>query len=244
MSLLRKLYGIYGLVVITLIILAIVPMYFLVFLTAGNRQASDRKGHRISRNASRVLFFLYGMRIKVYGEEILNSNQPYVFVANHSSLLDVPAVTLATKHTFKFLAKAELATVPLFGYIVRNLYLTVKRGSREDRARSMEIMNACLKSGISIFIYPEGTRNKTSEPLTPLYDGAFRLSLETNTPIAAAVIVGSNKLLNNTEMQPGTMKICWQGVVQPSSTDTVETLKDRTRELLLRGLIQHGISGV
>jgi 1-acyl-sn-glycerol-3-phosphate acyltransferase len=238
LNFLRKVYGVYGLVVITLIIASIVPMYFVVFLTARNRNAADRRGHAISRNASRVLFLLYGMRVRVTGREILNPRQSYVFVFNHSSLLDVPACTLATNHTFKFLAKAELAKVPLFGYIVRNLYLTVKRGSPEDRARSIAKMNESLNRGVSILIYPEGTRNRTAEPLGPLYDGAFKLSRETNTPIAVGSIIGSKRLLNNTELQPGTMKISWQGIVAPQPGDTVETLKEKTRVLLLEGIRQ------
>ena len=183
------------------------------------------------------------MRIRVTGKEMLDSNQAYVFVTNHTSLLDVPACTLANNHTFKFLAKAELAKVPLFGYIVRNLYLTVKRGSPDDRARSLAKMNETLKRGVSILIYPEGTRNKTSEPLGPLYDGAFKLSIETNTPIAVAAIIGSKKLLNNTELQPGTMKINWQGIVTPQPNDTVETLKEKTASLLLNGLLQGRVHG-
>src|SRR5687767_2503731 len=103
-------------------------MYFFVFLTTSDRNKADQRGHAISRNASRVLFWFYFMRVRVIGKEILNPNKAYVFVTNHASLLDVPACTLANNHTFKFLAKAELAMVPLFGYIVRNLYLTVKRG--------------------------------------------------------------------------------------------------------------------
>ena len=236
MNVLRKLYGIYGAVVIALIIAAIVPMYFVVFLTTSDRNAADRRGHAISRGASRVLFWFYLMRIRVTGKEILDPNQSYVFVTNHTSLLDVPACTLANNHTFKFLAKAELAKIPLFGYIVRNLYLTVKRGSPEDRARSIEKMNETLTRGISILIYPEGTRNKTADPLGPLYDGAFKLSRETNTPIAVAAIVGSKRLLNNTELKPGTMKITWQGIVTPTSVDTIETLKEKTRLMLLEGI--------
>lgn len=211
-------------------------MYFFVFLTTKDRNKADRRGHSISRNASRVLFWFYFMRIRVTGKEMLDSNQAYIFVFNHTSLLDVPACTLANNHTFKFLAKAELAKVPLFGYIVRNLYLTVKRGSPEDRALSLDKMNETLKRGISILIYPEGTRNKSTEPLGPLYDGAFKLSKETATPIAVAAIIGSKKLLNNTEMQPGTMKINWQGIIAPQANDTIETLKEKTRLLLLEGI--------
>jgi 1-acyl-sn-glycerol-3-phosphate acyltransferase len=234
---LKRVYGVYGALVISFVVIVFVPVYFIVFLLTQDQKLSDVRGHSVSRFASRVLFFLLGIRTKVFNSKILK-DKAYVFVANHASLLDIPAVVLATNHTFKFLAKAELTKVPLFGYIIRKLYLSVQRGSRDDRARSMLAMSNCLHQGVSIFIYPEGTRNKTPEPLQPLYDGAFRLSLETQIPIAVATIIGSRKLLNGTELQPGTIKIYWQGIVTPSRLDNVETLKEKTRELLLQGLRQ------
>ncbi len=97
----------------------------------------------------------------------------------------------------------------------------------------MQAMTAAMKRGISIFIYPEGTRNKTNQPLGNFYDGAFRLAIETQNPIAVATIIGSKKLLNNTELQPGTMTIYWDGIITPTATDTIETLKGKTRTLLL-----------
>jgi 1-acyl-sn-glycerol-3-phosphate acyltransferase len=235
-KLLKQLFGLYGLLVITLVVVMLIPAYFLVFAMSSSRDAKDRNGHRVSRIGSHVLFFLLGIRVKVFNEQILSPSQSYVFVANHTSLLDVPAVILAAPHTFKFLAKAELTKIPLFGYIINNLYLSVKRGSPEDRRRSMDAMNVALKRGVSIFIYPEGTRNKTSEPLGPFYDGAFRLSLETNTSIAVAAIIGSKRLLNNTELRPGSMEIRWQGTVTPTASDSMESLKEKTREMLLAGL--------
>lgn len=89
----------------------------------------------------------------------------YIFVSNHTSLLDVPFCAIVTPVTFRYLSKEELTKVPLFGYIIRKLYLSVNRKDEVSRARSLEKMKQSLQDGISIYLFPEGTRNKTNEPL-------------------------------------------------------------------------------
>lgn len=138
-----------------------------------------------------------------------------MFISNHTSLLDVPACALVTPGTFRYLAKEELTKVPLFGYIIRKLYLSVNRKDEESRARSMNNMLASLKDGISIFIFPEGTRNKTDQPLAKFYDGAFRLSLETNTPLVPMTILNSKKLLWKFQLRPGYLDCYWGEPIYP-----------------------------
>ena len=76
-----------------------------------------------------------------------------------------------------------MSKVPLFGFIYRNAVVTVDRSSATHRANSVRILKSVIKKGISIFIFPEGTFNETNQPLKTLYDGAFRIAIETQTPI-------------------------------------------------------------
>lgn len=198
--------------------------------------ARDRAGHRISRNAAHVLFFFFATRIKVENASWVKPTDVYIFVANHSSLLDVPAVAMITPNTFKFLAKHELTKIPLFGYIIKNLYFSVKRTDKDDRARSMDAMKECLERGVSLFIFPEGTRNKTNEPLAYFYDGAFKLAIHSSKPLMVCTILDSKKLLNGSSMRPGTITCIFSNPIIPAADDTVETLKDRVRVEMLRKL--------
>lgn len=231
----RKIFSIYGLIVFALIIIFCIPIYYFVFMTKRGI-ARDRAGHSITRRAARVLFFFYASRVVLKHAELIKPDEVYIFVANHISLLDVPAVAMATPNTFKFLAKHELTRIPLLGYIIKNLYFSVKRKDKEDRARSMDAMKDCLDRGVSLFIFPEGTRNKTDKPLADFYDGAFKLALYTRRPLAVCTLLNSKKMLNGISLQPGTMYCVFSKPFVAADDDTIDTLKDRVRKEMLRHL--------
>lgn len=130
-----------------------------------------------------VWFFLIGIRHKNIYEVPHDKKQQYIFVANHISYLDIPAIVKTVRQPVRILAKAEMSKVPVFGFIYRNAAVTVNRSSAEHRAKSVRILKSAIHKGISIFIFPEGTFNETHQPLRSFYDGAFRIAIETQTPI-------------------------------------------------------------
>jgi 1-acyl-sn-glycerol-3-phosphate acyltransferase len=87
------------------------------------------------------------------------------------------------------LAKAELQHYPIIHILFRTLSIFVDRSNARSRAESLDRCRKILKEGISIFIMPEGTRNRTQYPLLPFKDGAFRLAIETQTPIQPFVVL-------------------------------------------------------
>ena len=97
--------------------------------------------------------------------------------------MDIPQLLKAIRRPLRVLGKAEMARMPVFGIIYKAAVVPVQRNSAEARARSMEILRNVLARNISIFIAPEGTFNMSTAPLSKFYDGAFRLSIETQTPI-------------------------------------------------------------
>jgi 1-acyl-sn-glycerol-3-phosphate acyltransferase len=107
-----------------------------------------------------------------------------VFVFNHISYMDIP-ILLKTirRQKIRILGKAEMAKVPLFGFIYKNAAVLVERGNPEKRAKSVAQLKAVLDKDISIVIAPEGTFNMTHKPLKDFYDGAFKIAIETQTPI-------------------------------------------------------------
>ncbi|MFM2145228.1 MAG: hypothetical protein RL732_64, partial [Bacteroidota bacterium] len=128
-------------------------------------------------------FFCVGIRQKVIYEAPLDPHQHYIFVANHLCSLDAALIVKAIRQPMRPLGKVETSRIPLFGYIYRKAVVTVDRSSPEHRARSVEILKSILRKQISIFIFPEGTFNMTGKPLKDFYDGAFRIAIETQTPI-------------------------------------------------------------
>lgn len=100
----------------------------------------------------------------------------------------------------------------------------------------MENMKRSLREGISIYLFPEGTRNKTNEPLKNFYDGAFRLSLETGIPIVPMTIRNSKNLLNGFKLKPGTMECLWNEPIYPGKEDSIQSLKETVRLTMLKDL--------
>ena len=181
------------------------------------------------------------MRLKIEGKENIDSSATYVFVANHLSMLDIPTYALACNNTFRFLSKAELGKVPLLGYVIRKLYITVDRNNKSDRSKSLEKMLSSLREGISVFLAPEGTRNTTADPLLEFKDGAFRLAIAAQIPVAVLTIKNSAKLLSplkTFEMKPGTITCRWSVPVETKgmTENDLPLLKEKVRNEMINFL--------
>jgi 1-acyl-sn-glycerol-3-phosphate acyltransferase len=139
--------------------------------------------YKLLRFFGGLWFFLVGIRQQFIYESTPSSEQQYIFVANHIAYVDAVIAILSVKHYFRPIGKAELLKVPIFGFIYKFCVVTVNRSSAEDRARSLDDLRKILSKGISVFVFPEGTFNMGDAPLKELYDGAFKLAVETGKSI-------------------------------------------------------------
>jgi 1-acyl-sn-glycerol-3-phosphate acyltransferase len=238
---LKSLFGIYAAILFSVSLLVVTPLFLLVFWLVPEKKAPHIAHQYISRHWAGLLFPIFFIRIKTRNRHYINKNKVYVFVGNHRSQLDIPAYAVACKNTIRFLAKEELTRIPLLGYIIRKLYISVNRKSPEDRQRSMDRMLQSLQDGVSIFICPEGTRNKTSEPLLPLRDGAFRVAIEAQVPLAVLTVKNAENLLSPLrpiELQPGTIECIWSPPIETTGmTDKdLSRLKQMAAELMITSL--------
>lgn len=237
----RNLYGIYALLVFALSFFIVLPCYFLVF-TFSRKDSAPRLAHRgVSRPWAGALSFLFGIRVRVQNRELLDPDATYVFVSNHRSLLDIPAYALACRNTFRFLAKQELTRIPGMGWIIRKLYISVNRKDKAARLRSMDCMIQSLKGGISVFICPEGTRNKSTAPLLDFHDGAFRVAIEAQVPLAVMTIVNSEKLLSPLHpiaLSPGRIDCIWDRPIPTTgmTQQDIPRLREMARQLMTKHL--------
>lgn len=149
----------------------------------------------ISRWWMRIFLFSIGCPFKIYGKENFKKGENYVVVANHNSLMDVPLLTPFLPGGNKTIAKKTMAKIPIFGWIYTRASVLVDRNNNESRKESFDNMKVVLSSGLNMAIYPEGTRNRTGEPLKNFYDGAFRLAVATQKNIIPVCIFGTNKAL-------------------------------------------------
>jgi 1-acyl-sn-glycerol-3-phosphate acyltransferase len=233
---LKLVFSLYALLAFVATFFITFPAYFIIF-NIFSKQKAPHVAHSLSRLWARVLLVLFLIRVKVQNRSYINPEDTYVFVSNHQSQLDILIAAVSSFNTFRFLAKAELTKLPVLGYIIRNLYVPVERKSKAERSRSVDNLRRSLDEGISVYIYPEGTRNKTDKPLLDFYDGAFRLALETGTPVAVLTIQDSKRLLNPLrlmDLSPGIIHCVWDVPIpiRGMTSANLESLKTQVRNLM------------
>ena len=133
--------------------------------------------HAFSIAWARSLFFVCPWwKVVVTGKHhVLDLKRPVVFVANHTSLIDIFLVLILGFH-FRWLAKRELFLIPFLGWSMSFAsYISVDRKKREGRAKALDMCKRSLEEGISVVLFPEGTRNRGGG-LLPFRAGAFRLA--------------------------------------------------------------------
>ncbi len=162
---------------------------------------------------NRIAIFLWsvvvGMRYKIKGLENIDKEQTYVVVVNHVNAADMMATAYGQRVPAKPLVKRELTLIPGLGQLFSLMCLPVDRSSKEARHASKVRMLSELKQGISVLIFPEGTRNRTKNPLIPFFDGAFELAIDAQVPVLP-VVLSNIRHINKVDtllVQPGTMEI-------------------------------------
>lgn len=173
----------------------LIALVFYAFCYVMKEPQSTRYFRRISQVWMRIYLFLIGCPLRIHGKEHFKKGRNYIVVCNHSSFMDVPVSTPFMPNANKTIAKKEMAGIPVFGWIYRLGSILVDRKSDQSRKQSYAKMKEVLDMGLDMVIYPEGTRNRTDEPLKPFHDGAFRLSIETATPVIPALIFNTKKIL-------------------------------------------------
>jgi len=240
-SLFRGIWAIYTYIIIAFIVIISSIIVFSSSLIFGRKSIKFNLFLCLHISSPSILL-LTGIMLKTYGRENIKPHKGYVLVSNHSSYMDIFAnpTSVPLHHLFTYLAKAELGKTPFFGVIARNLAVLVNRKSMESRKKSFTYMKSVLNEGISVFLYPEGTRNKTNDPLLPFFDGAFKLAKDMNVPLIVCTLVNMKKRNNINKMLdmcPGRL-YCY--IEEPIDVNnySVEELKHITRTKMLERLTQ------
>jgi 1-acyl-sn-glycerol-3-phosphate acyltransferase len=189
---------------------------------------------RIAKIWMTVWLNMVGCPLKVSGKENFKKGQAYIVTCNHNSFLDVPISCPFIPGANKTIAKTSFAKVPLFGWFYRKGSVLVDRKSDVSRRKSFEEMKEVLKTGMHMSIYPEGTRNRTSEPLKKFYDGAFKLAVDTRTPVIPALIFNTKKALPANKsfyFIPHKLRMHFLEPVNPDGL-TIEQLKEKVFNLM------------
>jgi 1-acyl-sn-glycerol-3-phosphate acyltransferase len=172
---------------------------------------------------------LIGCPVSTKGEKNFKKGKTYIVTCNHNALLDIPLSSPFIPGANQTIAKKDFLKVPLFGWYYNRGSVIVDRHSDASRRKSFELMKAALDKGMHMCIYPEGTRNKTNQPLKKFYDGAFKLAIDTNHAIIPAVIFNTKKALSSNYffyLLPKKLSIHFLPAIEPDNL-TVDELKQK-----------------
>jgi len=197
---------------------------------------------KVSKYWMNCWLLLIGCPVKVIGKENFAPGASYVIVYNHNALLDVPLSAPYVPGPNKTIAKASFAKIPLFGWFYRKGSVLVDRKNERSRVKSFELMKKVLASGMHMCIYPEGTRNRTNEPIKQFYDGAFKLAVAAKKDIMPCVITGTKKAMPIDKpfyLFPTRLKMYFLPPVS-SENISVKELKDKVYELMKDHYVKHG----
>ena len=182
-----------------------------------------------------VFLPLAGCPIRVRGKENFLPGENYVVICNHNSFMDVPVATPFIPGGNKTIAKVELAKTPIFGYLYKAGSVLVDRSSETSRKESLMKMKKVLEMGLHMCIYPEGSRNKTDQPLKTFHDGAFRLAISTKKAILPTLIFNTRDTLPTKPsfyLMPHLLHMHFLPAIPVLPEDTCESIKQRAFKIM------------
>jgi len=189
MSLLRSLLFSTPLIVLSTIVMWTCSLIASLFDPHGNWQ------HRMARIWGRMLLAVSFIRVRVEGLEKLDPHANYVFVSNHASYMDIPALLSTLPHQFRFFAKKSLYRIPFLGWHLKRAgHIPVDRSNARASLKSMsEGARMVAERGISVLLFPEGGR--APKGLREFKEGAAYIAIKAGVPVVPLAIVGMRELL-------------------------------------------------
>lgn len=137
----------------------------------------------------------------------LDPDRPYLFMSSHRSVFDIFALFLAIRHSLRMVAKRELFFIPIFGWALWMCgFIPIDRSNRESAIRSLGEAARKVREGISVLVFPEGTRGP-GEQLLPFKKGGFVLALEAGVPVVPIAILGSERIMPKGSLRVGRGRI-------------------------------------
>jgi 1-acyl-sn-glycerol-3-phosphate acyltransferase len=229
------------------IILYVVAATFVMALLAIAVSFFSRSGdgvHEVARSWARSILAVSGIRVRLVGREKVDPEGVYVFMANHQSNFDIPVVLAHLPFQFRWIAKAELFRIPIFGRAMRGAgYISIDRKDRAAAFQSLGRAAERMALGKSIMIFPEGTRTRDGR-LQAFKKGGFVLAIEAGMPIVPLSIDGTFSIMskNGLRIRPQDVEMRFGEPISGSAyaVETKEELMQRVRQAILAGMNPRG----
>ena len=200
-------------VVLSTIVFGIIAIIISFFSRTGNPV------HIVARIWAKCILIVSGIKVNIKGFSNIDPSHSYIYMCNHQSNFDIPVLLGCLPVQFRWLAKAELFKIPIFGRAMRGAgYVPIDRFNRQSAFNSIAEVSQKMKNGVSVMIFPEGTRSKDGK-IGSFKKGGFVMAVDSRVPIIPLVIRGTRSIMEkgNLRINPGDVSM---QIGQPIETAT------------------------
>lgn len=206
----------------------------------GNREETL---HRMARLWGKLNLAVAGIEVRIRGLQRLSS-PPYVFMCNHQSALDIHALLAELPLSFKWIAKRQLFSIPIFGWAIKKAgYISIDRENAREALKAIEKAAMRIREGMNIIIFPEGTRSADGS-LLPFKKGGFTLAFRAAVPVVPIGIYGSSALQPKGSFVPLKKGVIYieigepivlEGMEKSQKTGVMDDVRLRIEDLMAKG---------
>ena len=195
--------------------------------------------HLVARIWARGILFASRINVTVNGLANIDPGQSYVYMANHQSNFDIPVLLAHLPVQFRWLAKAELFKIPIFGRAMRGAgYVKIDRFNQESAFESIKEAGSRMKNGVSVMIFPEGTRSRDGK-IRPFKKGGFIMAVDSGVPIVPVILQGTRSIMEKSSLKINTGEVSLN-IATPIATsgfsrDNKDDLIDSVRTAICEG---------
>lgn len=182
--------------------------------------------HIVAGMWARGILFVSRIKVTVNGLANIDPTQSYVYMSNHQSNFDIPVLLAYLPVQFRWLAKAELFKIPIFGRAMRGAgYVKIDRFNREAAFESINEAAEKMKNGVSVMIFPEGTRSLDGN-IRSFKKGGFIMAVDAGVPIVPVVIKGTWPIMDKSSLRINTGEVSLNIETPIATTDYTRENKD------------------
>lgn len=184
---------------LALFLLCSIPLLLVEWLIGKwNPQIKDKSSLAIVNWAFRVILWLAGTKMIVKGAENVPKDTSVLYVANHRSFFDILVTYIRVPRITGYISKIEVKKIPLLSHWMKNLHcLFLDRDNIKEGLKTILAGIEQAKAGISMCIFPEGTRNKKNDGILPFHEGSFKIADKAKVPIVPITLVNTGDIFED-----------------------------------------------
>jgi 1-acyl-sn-glycerol-3-phosphate acyltransferase len=193
--------------------------------------------HKVARIWAKYILAASNIKVTVKGLSNLNRTGSYIYMPNHVSNFDIPVLQAYLPVQFRWLAKAELFKIPIFGYAMKRAgYISINRFDRKSAIQSLNNAAEIIRNGTSVIIFPEGTRSQ-NQNIQSFKKGGFVLAIDSGVPIIPVIIHGTWRIMQKKHIlvRPGNVVLEIKKPINTSdyTRETKDDLMEKVRNIVM-----------